>query len=53
MTMESASGSLQVNPIFFASAAVALTQPNRWSRSDLHLSERGEEPGSALQICST
>lgn len=32
---------------------VALTKINRWRRPDLYLSERGEEPGSALQVYST
>lgn len=30
----------------------ALTELNRWSWSDLYFSQRGEEPGSALQISS-
>lgn len=32
---------------------VSLTEINRWRRPDLYLSERGEEPGSALQVYST
>lgn len=33
--------------------AVALTSTSRWRRPHLYLSERGEEPGSALQIHRT
>lgn len=32
---------------------VALTELNRWSWPDLHFSQRGEEPGPALQIYCT
>lgn len=35
------------------STIVTLTEINRWRWPDLYLSQRGEEPGSALQIYST
>lgn len=45
--------SLESSVAVLTPTATALTKLNRWSWFDLHLGQRGEEPGSALQIYST